>query len=166
MSKFLKDNRGVSLVELLIIMAIMVVLASGTAFSINMVVNREANRCAENMKISLEKHRTAVMGKKNGRIAFFTDDAGNIYYQEQFDFSAGDFPKDLSKATKIGKKGVEVTCNGVALGSNPVVFEFNRSGSLKSPVVPSGNPEIVIKRSTKVFTLKIEPLTGKITLSK
>lgn len=163
MKKILKDNRGVSLIELLVVMAIMVVLAGGTALSINMVVNREANRCAENMKISLEKNRTSVMGRKNGRIAFFTDADGNIYYQEEFDYTSDVFPKDLTKATKIGKKNVQVTCNGVPLGTSGVVFEFSRLGSLKEG---SGNTPIVIKRGSRVFTLKIEAITGKISLSK
>jgi len=161
MKKFLKDNRGLSLIELIVVCAILMVLASTTAFSIRMVSNRAASQCAENMKVSLEKNRTTVMGKKNGRIAFFTDGSGNVYVQEEFDYSAA-FVKDMSKATKIGRNNVEVTCNGVALSTTPLIFEFNRSGSLKegSAYVP-----IVIKRNNRTYTLTIDSLTGKITLN-
>lgn len=160
MKKFLKDNRGLSLIELIVVSAIMVVLASTTAFSIRMVSNRAASQCAENMKISLEKHRTSVMGKKNGRIAFFTDGSGNVYMQEEFDYS-GAFSIDMTKATRIGRNNVDVTCGGVTLSTSPVIFEFNRSGALKDGI---SNTPVVIKRNNRVYTLTIEPLTGKITL--
>lgn len=161
MKKFLKDNRGISLMELIVVTAIMVVLAGTTAFSIRMVSNRSASQCAENMKIGLEKHRTSVMGKKNGRIAFFTDGSGNVYMQEEFDYSAA-FVKDMTKATKIGRNNVEVTCNGTALSPTPVIFEFYRSGALKDGSV---NCPIVIKRHSREYTLTVEPLTGKISLN-
>lgn len=161
MKKFLKDNRGLSLMELIVVTAIMVVLASTTAISIRMATNRAASQCAENMRISLEKNRTSVMGKKNGRIAFFTDGNGNVYMQEEFDYS-GAFSKDMTKATKIGRNNVEVTCNGVTLSTSPVIFEFNRSGSLISG---TDKVPIVIKRHNRVYKLTIESLTGKITLS-
>lgn len=146
--------------ELVVVVAIMVVLGSTTVFSLRMVSNRAASQCAENMKISLEKHRTSVMGKKNGRIAFFTDGNGNVYAQEDFDYS-GAFAKDMNKAVKIGKNNVEVTCNGVTLSTSPVIFEFNRSGAL---IDGSANTPITIKRHNREYTLTIESLTGKITL--
>lgn len=161
MRKFLKDNRGVSLIELIVVTSILIVLAGTAAFSIRMVVNRSATQCAQNMKVSLEKHRTAVMGKKNGRIAFYSDANGNIYVQEEFDYTSTVFVKNTANATKIGRNNVEVTCGGVAISSTPVVFEFTRSGSLKEG---SANVPIVIKRFSKEYTLTIDSLTGKITL--
>jgi len=163
MRKFLRDNSGVSLMELVVVISIMVVLGATATFSFRMVATRSASQCAENMRISLEKHRTSVMGQKNGRIAFYRDADGNIWMQEEFNYSAADpFPVNVNNATKIGKKDVEVTCNGTALSTTPVIITFERSGALKNG---ENNLPIVIKRLNRVYTINIDKLTGKIKLS-
>jgi len=163
MKKYLKDNRGVSLIELIVVLAIMMVLASLTTFSVRMLSARSATQCAENMKISIEKNRTTVMGKKNGRIAFYRNAEGDVYMQEEFNYSSPTFSKDPSKATRIGKKEVEVYFNGSALTTSPVVIEFKRSGELKSgaDVLP-----IIIKKQNKEYEINIDSVTGKIEMKR
>jgi len=162
MNKFLKDNKGVSLIELVVVIAILMVLTGVTTFSYRMVSNKTVTQCAENMKISLEKNKTTVMGKKNGRIAFYTDGDGAIYMQEQFDYS-GDFAANIGDATKIGKPEVEVYYNGTRLGTTPVVIEFTRGGALKSG---SEYLPLTIKKNNTTYSLTIDSLTGKVNLEK
>lgn len=163
MKKYLKDNRGVSLIELIVVLAIMMVLASLTTFSVRMLSSRSATQCAENMKISLEKNRTTVMGKKNGRIAFFRDADGNVCMQEEFNYSADVAFKPNSSSTRIGKREVEVYCNGTALTTSPVIIEFSRSGSIKSG---AENLPIVIKKQSKEYEIIIDSITGKIEMKR
>lgn len=162
MKKFLKDNKGVSLVELVVVIAIMMVLAGITTFSYRMVSARSATQCAENIKISLEKNKTSVMGKKNGRIAFYRDANDVIWMQEDFDYS-GAFTKNMANATRIGKREVEITFNGASLSTTPVIIEFSRTGSLKDG---SASLPIVVKKQSKVYTITIDSLTGKITMKR
>jgi len=162
MKKFLKDNSGVSLIELIVVLAIIMVLAGMTTFSVRMLSSRSATQCAENMKISLEKNRTTVMGKKNGRIAFYRDGDGAVYMQEEFNYS-GAFSKELGKATRIGKSEVDVYFAGAALTTSPVIIEFNRSGTLKSG---SASLPVVIKKQNKEYEINIDSVTGKIEMKR
>lgn len=162
MKRFLKDNRGVSLMELIVVTLILVILASATGYSVRMFSNKIATQCAENIKVSLEKHKTSVMGKKNGRIAFFKDGDGNIWMQEEFDYDpSAAFSADTSKATKIGKAGVEVYYNGTAITTAPTLVEFNRSGALKSS---TADIKFKVERTTKKYEITIEHITGKISM--
>ncbi len=166
---FEKDNRGISLVELIIVIAIMVVLTAAISLGVSTFTSKHATQCAKNMQISLNRNRLGAMGKKNAYVAFIQNDDG-VFMVERFDSAAYDDAgtrkeayADDPDAVRIGKAGLVVTVNGTDLTAGPQYIEFNRSdGSLKSP----STLEIVVKKgSIKTCTLTVEPLTGKVEFS-
>ena len=166
---FVKDNRGISLVELIIVVAIMVVLTAAISLGVSTFTSKHATQCAKNIQISLNRNRLNSMGKKNAYVAFMQT-ADGVFMVERFDSDAyaedgtrKDASADATDAIKIGKGGLEVKVNGVSLLGRTEYVEFNRSdGSLKSP----SSLEIVVKKgSIKTCTIKVEPLTGKVEFS-
>ncbi|MCR5702475.1 MAG: type II secretion system GspH family protein [Lachnospiraceae bacterium] len=176
-----KDNRGVSLIELIVVMAIMVVLVGAASVGISLVSTKAATQCAKNMQISLNKARINAMGKKNSYIAFIQTGDG-VYMVERFDETAYDEntghrisvwtnpeggsysnPGEMQGVAKIGKTGLDITVNGTDLKTfenGTSYIEFKRSdGSLKDPA----NLTIVVKKGTLItYTVHVEPLTGKV----
>lgn len=164
MKKIFKDNRGVSLVELLIVMAIMVVITGGVSLGIGLASSKNATQCAKNMQIAMDKNRTTIMGKKNGRISFFTDTNGSVYMMEEFDYTSTTPDLKIEKATKIGKSDVTVKYGsaGTELDSTGFTISFSRSGSLASgeDCFP-----IVVSKNKRTYTIQVEKTTGKISMT-
>lgn len=155
--KLHKNNSGVSLVELMIVLAIMSVLAGVMAYSFSIVSTKNATQCAKNMQLAIEKHRTNVMGKKNGSITFSYESDG-VYVVENFDGN------NLSPV-RIGKPDVVVKySNGTEelTSGNSFTVSFNRSdGSVKCGY---DKFPITVSKKSKVYTLTIDELTGRLTL--
>lgn len=171
MSGLKKNNLGVSLIEMIVVVAIMSVLIGTVSLGLGMASTRSATECAEKMGISLNRARTAVMGKQRGYLAFYGDSEGNIYVVERYDedyapLTDGDMNSHVG--TKIGKKGITVTSGGVTLTSSPntpVYFEFSRSdGSLKTTSI--ANSPIKVSKGSRRYTVEVQPLTGKVTVTK
>ena len=176
-----KNNSGISLVEIIVVVAIMSVLIGVTSIGFGMVSTKTATQCAEKMDICLNRARTQTMGKQKGFIAFYSDSEGNVYVVEKFDSDyTGIVPADgtcpaLSDAemnagigTKIGKKGIKVTCGDLILTESPyypVYFEFSRSdGSLKDAYLV--NLPIDVEKGHRKLSINIQKLTGKVVLTK
>lgn len=174
------NSSGVSLVELIVVVAIMSVLIGGASIGLGMVATKPATQCASNIEICLNRCRTQTLGKNNGFIALYADSNGDIYMVEKLGYSNRDIndssdcaPGDYVK-NKIGKKGVTVTCGGHDLVSNhdkPYYYDFERSvGSFVGCTDSTGaviSPcDIVVKKGSRSYTITIQKLTGKVILSK
>ncbi len=172
----MKNNKGYSLIELIIVLAIMSVLGGTITFSYSMVANKAATQCAKNIQLSVEKSRVSAMGKNNARITIYSLGDAGIYMKEETNYGLG---SATSVVTKIGKKGVDVYYEvggaKVALDGTGIVIEFNRSdGSLKtikhgtdvlydSKTSVDKSFTIYVERKTRKYTVKIEALTGRVT---
>lgn len=186
-SSLKKNNKGLSLVEMIIVIAIMAVMVGMVSVGFGMVSTRPVTQCAQNMEICLNRCRTHTMGKTNGFVAFYAETDGSVYMVEKLGFSNYDL-NDSSDCgavnyTKrlIGKKGVEVSCGTFDLianhgTDNAIIFEFDRSdGSLKAcgtlnsddGSINSKPAEIIVKKGTrKTYTIEVQKLTGKVVLTK
>lgn len=68
-----KDNRGVSLVELIIVIAIMSIIIGMTGYGLSLVSNKPVDECAKKIEMALNRNRTNAMGKKEAYIEFYLD---------------------------------------------------------------------------------------------
>ena len=141
-------NKGISLVELIVVLAIMSVLIGLTGVGIGMVSNKPATQVSNNINIGLNRCRVQTMGKNAGFIAFFEGSDG-IYMVERYG-ELSDLSYTVSEsdpdAKRIGKKGVAVSysttysvnadstvdfdsaeSSAVSIGTNTVYFKFKRS---------------------------------------
>ncbi len=177
----LKNHSGLSLMEVIVVVAIVSVLVGVTSLGFGLVSTKSATECAQKMDICLNRARVNTMGKQKGFIAFYSDSEGYVYAVEKYDNDySGSIPASGACAalttgemstkigTKIGKKGITVTCGSTSLtGSayNPVYFEFSRSdGSLKDTC--ASNAPIVVTKGSRTLTINIQKLTGKISITK
>lgn len=151
-----KDNKGYSLVEMIVILAIMAALGGVVVYGLSLVSSKPVTQCARQMQILLEQNRTVAMGKENNTYVVIYKTSSGIMAQEFINGSLSGEP------TKIGESTVDVTCGGSSIGNSVddgVKVEFDRStGALK------GNAKLVfvISRGSRVSTLTIERLTGKV----
>jgi len=163
-----KTNSGVSLIELVVIIAIMAIVVGSISIGIGMVSTQPATQCASNIEICLNRCRIHTMGKTKGFVAFYEESDG-IYMLE----SLGDYSDptiDESKLSntevtkkRIGKKGVVLSVDGENPTTGPVFFEFNRSdGSLEE----SSQSEIYVIKGRKCHRVEVQPPTGKVILHK
>lgn len=156
-----EKNKGLSLVEIIIVVAIMSVMAGGVAIGLSVIFDKPADSCAKKIQAVLQNARTTSMGRFGDTIVIDRDASGNIVIKETV--------KDKNGATSakpdqiVGDNKVTVTCkNGSgATMSLPVTIEFDRTnGGLKGGA--SGCAEITVSAGSRTRYVKISYVTGKI----
>lgn len=158
-------NQGFSLVELIVVMALIIILGSATVYGLTFLASKPVEECARKIEIGLQGNRNSAMGKLTAHISFFVDDE-DVYISETLDTN--------TKQTLIAS-GVEVyytyksnPTNKVLLGTSPLTVEFDRSsGSLKPRPGTTDDflQSIIVKRGSKELTVTIERLTGRVTIN-
>lgn len=79
-----KNNKGYSLVELIVVIAIMALLV-GTAFlSISIIFGASAKTCSNDIKEALAECKVTAMGKSEAKVEIYKDAADNSIYVIQW----------------------------------------------------------------------------------
>ncbi len=71
------DNRGMSLIELIVVIAIMAVLAGGFLSMIGLLSGKQARQAAQDITSSVEKNRVVSMSRSSGAASDVT--AADVY---------------------------------------------------------------------------------------
>ena len=66
--RMLKDNRGVSLTELIIAMSIIVILSVTSLMSVAVLTGAKVNRVCEDTVALMERCKTLSLGKEQGQV--------------------------------------------------------------------------------------------------
>lgn len=161
-------NDGFSLVELIVVVAIIAVLGLVAAMGMSLVASRPADECAKKIQIALEGNRNTTMGKYSSSITFSADSDG-VYMEEIINgVSEG--------KVKIGQSGVtvqyctqkvgEVAATIYNLSSAPVTLSFDRAdGSLTDQGDGSTYVKyFAITRGERNFKVTIDRLTGRVAI--
>ena len=164
-------NNGFSLVELVIVMAIMVIIAGAAFTSISLLTSRPVDECAKKIQIALEGNRNTTMGKFSSKLEF-TADSDGIWVEEWIN--------NVSEGKiKIGQSGLTVKYithdNGVSnpkeynLATTPVTIVFDRAdGSLQAHSQTSGGVNVYVtsfvvsKGNARTLTVNVDRLTGRV----
>lgn len=177
-----KDNRGMSLVELIIVIAIMGVMIGMTGYGLALVSKKPVDECAKKIEMVLNQNRTNAMGNTKAYVEFYLTD-GKVTVAEHLENSAratddSDTSNIIRKDTPptvIGAEGVSIlfyyegdtTGHGLPTDtSNALKIGFSRdSGSVKG--IDGGEKciKIEVYKGTYVRTIKLDALTGKVTLN-
>lgn len=175
-----KDNRGMSLVEIILVITLMTIVASAAGYGLNLISKKPVQECAKKVEIVLNQNRTNSMGKKVAYLEFYM--VGNRVAVKEYSQSAREsavqpgteavigaadvklhfFYKDAAGnvTEKILEEGA-VREDGTPLS---VRVEFKRdSGSLKAESDGSVLDRIEVEKGY-VKTVSIDKLTGKVTL--
>lgn len=173
----MKNNKGFSLLEMIIVIAILAVVASVSFVGLGYLYSTNIKSSVKKINSSLLKTQNYTMAKSNGgrdvymRINQASD--GN-YYIEYWRVS-GETRVKIQDDEKIGKKNLTVTCHKddgstatVSVGS-PVDVYFNRSTGGLLPITAGGDVywskiEITANGANRC-TVTISKVTGKTEVS-
>ena len=178
------SNGGFSLIELLIVIAIIAVMLFFFLMGARLIFTTPARQCARDLKAALEKTRVDTMGrnaaglkifkKKDGiyvselqTVANDRDDSGNYKLPE----------KEQEKSEKIGTARVHLYMingtNELKESSSPLILSFRRDTGGFYDSRPDGYPESMniqfipyfwVQSGGKVYKLTLDKLTGMIDL--
>lgn len=162
----MSKNKGYTMIELIIVIAIIVILAGGGTVSYLRVQGYYVKQCAKELESQLNKARASSLGKNSMVLSVYRDASDSISIKIVYD---GDDTN--AEVKKIGRKNLTVTysllpdgSNPQTLGATPIEIEFDRSsGEIKNP---SGNcvRKIFISQGNTTKTITLYQETGKISL--
>lgn len=148
-----EDNRGFSLVELVIVIAIMAIMSAFIFIGSALLAGQYARECASDISTALSKEKNYALTRSATidcymELVYDTDGYYVRYYQPRNAIVKGDTPSDdwvLADEEKVGKSNVNVLCSfdgssDVSVGTGQSVkFVYDRiSGAFKETVVSDG----------------------------
>lgn len=161
-------NHGFSLIELVIVIAIMVILGGAAFTGLSLLTSRPVDECAKKIQIALEGNRNTTMGKLSSSISFSADASG-VWAEETINGSS-------TGKTLIGQNGVTVQYvlkkagdtseTVVTLGSVPLVITFDRATGSQNYQADGVSyvSEIRVSRGDRELIVTVDRLTGRVDL--
>lgn len=152
-----KDNRGLSLVELIIVISIMVILTGLVTVSVGMATKKPADECIAKVYSTLQNLRVSTMGKYNAYAELYVGSGDQIYIKETLVYDDTGNKSEIVRI--VGAKGVTITVDGTNLtsSSTPVRIEYDRSsGAFKT--APN---QIYASKGDRSLGIKLNHNTGK-----
>lgn len=138
------DNRGFSLIELLIAMTILLIFTLTVGIGIGTAHRRDAERYAKELQNQIQMTQTDALSKTGQwRLALYQDSTGRYYCTAQHSDSAQLIPEDESWMD-YGKR--------TELGRSPAIVWKLDSGTPQSAIAQAG--------STLIWQCRFDPETG------
>lgn len=176
-----RDNRGFTIVEIVVVIAIVAILAGMGSYGISQLTGFHAREGADTIANSLTQARIAILGKSKsaGNMAWeiFCDD-GEYYVRTVYDVGTSEYYRDEKKivdgAVKVylGETDMNTWENDGAVSTTQLIdgqskrYFFNRStGALCSSTTGatlSSNAFIRVEKGSKNYDVMIVAKTGKI----
>ena len=173
------NNKGLSLIELLIVVAIMTIIGGTLFLSTSVATNRHVTSCANKISTAIEQTRGLTLGKQSGKIKFWMGSDGQIYAQIYIDTNA------YGDQVAIGHTGLSVsfvfadtsspsTLTTCVLDSSGAEIEFSRStgGIIKQTVgAVSFDPgskklkQIIVTNGSKETIIDVDTYTGRVNVN-
>ena len=160
-----KNNKGFSLVELIVIIAIMAVLTTSIITYIGMLGAGQAKKCANGISSGFSQTKVCAMSRSSAYMVVYSNDDGVFLKTVQ----GGN-----ERIEKIGNKGAVVEYRNVRNGTNfmpigndessGVRIEFDRASGACKKVAGEYCYGFRVTCGTTTYIVNIEPLTGKATI--
>ncbi|MDR0248315.1 MAG: prepilin-type N-terminal cleavage/methylation domain-containing protein [Oscillospiraceae bacterium] len=157
------NNKGYTLVEIMVVVAILAVALTYTGMSIALVVTTNVRKCANNMNALISQARVNTMYKVEPSVTFRVS-GGSIIG----DYYEGGTRKE---SKEMGSAGISVTVEydggsfTLTDGGTPVNIAFTRgTGALKEGGSPRSYTKctaIRLTRGNSAYSIIISPATGK-----
>ena len=165
------NNTGFSLIELIIVIAIIGVLSASVVLSVSLVGNAHAKTCCNDLQSAIADCKVTTLGKSRAWLSVYQGDNGYVYSQlHVYQLGMGDGKEDATdipeEPQRLGGKRVTVSYTDetgaempLPVGAeNGIRIEFDRSsGSFKE-----APQTIIISGGNRKYTLEFIELTGKL----
>lgn len=181
-----KNNKGYSIQELIVVIAIMAILVGGLTLSVSILIGWDAKECAEEIENHLNHVRTNALSKVSAEMRLTRDGVTDEYsveyveYNYQDDGSGGLIDvANTSKTFLLGKEKVTIECffddgtDMIISDVNSISVGFDRSSGAFTSVKINGTPHadvyctsIEVSRAGTTYAINMIPKTGKIQVEK
>ncbi len=159
------NNEGLSLIELIIVLAIMAIIGAASFLSLRMATNKQVGACADKLRTSLDQTRNLALGKNSAYIEIWKDGTINVQMWVNNQPYGGEIAIGVGgvDASYITKTSPSDSGTPHDLGSTHVKIEFDRSsGGVKDvPYVES----FTVTNGDRICTVKIDHFTGRVSVS-
>lgn len=183
-----KNNKGYTLIELIVVIAIMAVMIGFGILSMSLLLGTQAKGCAQKVSGQLNETKTGCLSRYNETMTLSYKTKGSDpaiesdgYYAENFIYSidknADKYVLTNSEIRKMGSKKVVITVfltdgSSFELGTTQsVTVSFNRStGGFERVTVNGAETNEYIEKMTfssgaRTYTISMVAETGKHTLN-
>jgi len=166
-----KDNRGFSLIEMVIVIGIVVILASLLRASTYTLFSSSTRNCAEKINAFIAKGRVDAMSRSGEILLVIGTDSEGVYgeYHDQNGL--------IGKRERLGDTRVKLEAGATGMGSNvpldsiALTLSFNRAtgglsvfglgGSSKTSFDSGDAATILVSSAGKPYKVTIVATTGK-----
>lgn len=161
------NNEGYSMVELIIVVAILASIISVTFYSVIMVFSANAKTTANNIQRAIGDCKVTTMGRSAAYMELYRDTDQDVYTKMYiWDSSAGDYAE--SEPQKVGSSRVYVayTPKGGTetelLAGDKIEINFDRaSGGFKADASGNIYAKLHVAGGSKNYEIVLTELTGK-----
>lgn len=173
-----RNNKGYTLVEMIIVIAIMAVLAGIVSIGLSSILGIKVTQCTENMENTINKVRVSTMGREEVTLKFYQDSDGKYYAEIKTIKGHGSNTSEETTTKMVGKSGIDVkftTDSAVTdptdssvetlsnANSNAINISFDRSsGQIKLDASGKCVRRIWIIKNSKVNSIILYQETGKV----
>ena len=158
-----KNDKGFTLVELIVVIALMAVVSLSVITYVGMLGGGQAKKCANGLKNGLSQTKVCAMSRSSASMTVYADNTG--VYLKTMQGSTERVEKIGNSATKVEYRTVRDSDVFVPVGTTPadgVKIEFDRaSGACKKMSSGVYCYGFKVTSGSTVYIVNLEPLTGK-----
>lgn len=163
----MKNNKGFSFVEVIIVIAILAIVSGGAIVSFRSITNARVLKCAREIDAKLSSCRLDNMSMEKRTYLIIHRGTDGAYYLRTAESPGVDLSTD--KGEKIGSKVLSISTMGASPvllnGTNRIVLSYKKgTGALEIPAGYGDFESIIVSESGRKCTITFAKLTGKHTL--
>ena len=149
----MKRNEGFSLVELIVVIAILAILSTATVAGTGMLTGWNINKCVEMLDGGFSETRVSAMSKSAAYLTITRDAEGNYYMEMTGGAREKIASDDLSITYATQAEGSTVTIEGVEITeTDPLILTYDRASGAFLPMVESYD----IDANQRTFVTSVE----------